>query len=283
MLAGCDTVTVVGPASQAGPELPQTVAAAGGFDIVTAGVSALPASVERALSEATTRWRSVVRGDLPDEQVDVPAGLCNVPHEAISRRVDDLLIFVEVNRIDGPGGALASAGPCMLRRGSRLPILGIVRVDSDDVARLAAADELSGVLLHEIGHVLGLGPLWEGLGQLSGAGSANPVHTGAHAIAEYRAAGGAEGPVPLENSGSIATRDVHWREAALGAEIMTGWINHHTRNPLSRVTVGALEDLGYVVDYSAADPFSATAAGSQVLTGFTIEEVPAPPPRLSRF
>jgi len=32
-------------------------------------------------------------------------------------------------------------------------------------------------------------------------------------------------------------------------------------NPLSRVTVGSLEDMGYVVDYTSADPFTAADLG----------------------
>ena len=40
-------------------------------------------------------------------------------------------------------------------------------------------------------------------------------------------------------------------EVCLGSELMTGFIAGRTQ--LSRITVGSLEDLGYSVDYSAAD------------------------------
>jgi hypothetical protein len=37
---------------------------------------------------------------------------------------------------------------------------------------------------------------------------------------------------------------------------MTGWAENAPPMPLSVVTVGALADLGYAVNYAAADPFS---------------------------
>ena len=41
---------------------------------------------------------------------------------------------------------------------------------------------------------------------------------------------------------------------------MTGQLSNSV-NPLSRITIGSLEDMGYVVDYSSADPFGATGLG----------------------
>jgi hypothetical protein len=44
---------------------------------------------------------------------------------------------------------------------------------------------------------------------------------------------------------------------------MTGTINYGGANPISRITVGALEDLGYInLDYSAADRYTAFDLGS---------------------
>ena len=40
-----------------------------------------------------------------------------------------------------------------------------------------------------------------------------------------------------------------------GSELMTGYISG-VPDPLSTVTVGALQDMGYTVNYSAADPFT---------------------------
>jgi hypothetical protein len=40
---------------------------------------------------------------------------------------------------------------------------------------------------------------------------------------------------------------------------MTGFLNMGL-NPLSRLTVGSLEDLGYAVNYTAADPYTLPSA-----------------------
>src|SRR4051794_6205534 len=50
-------------------------------------------------------------------------------------------------------------------------------------------------------------------------------------------------PVPVENTGGPGTRDSHWREAVFGNELMTGFVGP-AGNPLSRTTVGSLQDLG---------------------------------------
>jgi hypothetical protein len=81
---------------------------------------------------------------------------------------------------------------------------------------------------------------------------------GAEAVAAFDAIGGsgyaAGQKVPVENwEGGSGTRDSHWRLAVFENEIMTGF--PAGSSPLSRVTVASLEDLGYEMDESAADPF----------------------------
>jgi len=66
-------------------------------------------------------------------------------------------------------------------------------------------------------------------------------------------------PVPVENTGGSGTRDSHWRETTFGRELMTGFYNSGALNPLSRITIGSLEDLGYQVNYNASEPYSITA------------------------
>lgn len=61
-------------------------------------------------------------------------------------------------------------------------------------------------------------------------------------------------PVPVENTGGVGTRDSHWRETIFKNELMTGFVGGKP-NPLSRVTVASLKDLGYVVDLSKAEKY----------------------------
>lgn len=46
----------------------------------------------------------------------------------------------------------------------------------------------------------------------------------------------------------------HWDEKCLATELMTNVLNNPGA-PISNITVASFEDIGYEVDYSAADPF----------------------------
>jgi hypothetical protein len=60
--------------------------------------------------------------------------------------------------------------------------------------------------------------------------------------------------LPVENHGGPGTEDSHWRETVFGSELMTGFISGETQ-PLSRMTIASLADLGYQVNMDAADVF----------------------------
>jgi hypothetical protein len=116
-------------------------------------------------------------------------------------------------------------------------------------------------VLHEMGHILGIGTLWEDLGLLSGAGTSNPIFTGANATAQYNQIFGTSARgVPVEATGGAGTADSHWRETVLTNELMTGWAGPGTNLPLSRITIGSLADLGYTVNYAAADSFTPSSS-----------------------
>ena len=55
--------------------------------------------------------------------------------------------------------------------------------------------------------------------------------------------------IPLADGSYIMT------ETGMGNEIMTGWIDSGDM-PISKITVGMLEDIGWSVNYNAADPFT---------------------------
>jgi hypothetical protein len=160
--------------------------------------------------------------------------------------------------IDGIGGILGQASPDANRPGSLLPYHGFMEFDRADLQEMEANGQLYEVVLHEIGHVLGFGVLWSALGLLEGAGTAGPRFTGPQAVAEYQALVGASvSSVPVENRGGAGTRDAHWQEAVLGSELMTGYVSPAgVANPISRLTIASLADLGYTVHLAAADSFS---------------------------
>jgi hypothetical protein len=260
------TASVPGLALSGDPALfVATVRPAGGFDIRIRHQGTPTASQLLAFAEAEVRWEAIITGDLPDVPVNTGAGACGTGSPALSESVDDILIVANLTAIDGPGGVLGAAGPCLIRSVGSLPILGQMRFDTDDLELLESSNLLSVVILHEMGHVLGIGTLWNQLGLLTDAslsGGADPHFSGPLAIAAFDDAGGASytgGKVPVEDTGGQGTADSHWRESVFATELMTGFIGAGA-NPLSAVTVQALDDQGYTVNPAAADGFSLGAS-----------------------
>lgn len=219
-----------------------------------------------AFLAAQERWRSLVVGDLEDVRLDAPAESCGPGSPAVQRLVDDVLVLVALEEIDGPGGVLGSAGPCFVREPALQTALGLMRFDTADLDMLESAGILQSVILHEMGHVLGYGAVWPGLGLLADpslSGGADPHFTGSQAILQFDAAGGTTYggglKVPVENTGGAGTADVHWRESVFGGELMTGFVNPGL-NPLSRISVAALADQGYQVNLAGADSFTLAAS-----------------------
>ena len=191
---------------------------------------------------AALRWAEVIVGDLPD--VSTASGV-----------VDDLMINASIVAIDGRGGILGQAGATAVRSVGGLPYEGIMRFDSADVTSMIQAGTFESVVLHEMGHVLGLSSyFWVRSGAVS---RSNPfVYVGEHAVAAYDALlPGVQTHVPLEAMGGAGTAGSHWSESVFDKELMTGYAEASPPMPLSVVTIGALRDLGYDVNYAAADPF----------------------------
>src|SRR5690606_1768656 len=115
-------------------------------------------------------------------------------------------VLVSVDSIDGPGQVLGSAGPCFIRNSNSLPAVGVMRLDSADLAVLAANGRLNSVILHELGHTLGFPALWDfgPFDLLRDAGTENPYYVGARSAPGFVMAGGTliNGVgVPVENTG----------------------------------------------------------------------------------
>ncbi|MFO0824532.1 MAG: leishmanolysin-related zinc metalloendopeptidase [Gemmataceae bacterium] len=215
-----------------------------GFNITLRFGTGLTASQQFVFQQAANRWGQIIIGDLP---AAVYQGIA----------VDDLLIDASAIAIDGVGGVLGQAAPDTFRTtGAFLPIHGFMQFDTADLSSLEASGELYSVILHEMAHVLGFGTIWQTKLLLVGAGSTDPRYIGARAVAEYNAIFGTSvAGIPLENTGGPGTADSHWRESVFGAELMTGFLDPGVPNPLSRVTVASMGDLGYTVNMLAAEPY----------------------------
>lgn len=243
------------------------------FTITVRFQSAVSPEVRAAFDAAAARWSEIIVGDLPNNTVGLSGLTCNAggqPFTVVGGTViDDIIIDAAIVPIDGPGQVLGSAGWCFRRLDpdGGLPLFGVMRFDDADMAGLIAQGRLGDVILHEMAHVLGIGTMWTTRGFLQNAvpspcndPSANPRFTGPEANNRYRARGGADASIAVENTNGCGTANGHWRENVFTRELMTGFLNGGVTNPLSGMTIGSLQDLGYVVSFATAEtcaPFAA--------------------------
>ena len=116
---------------------------------------------------AAQRWQQVITGDLPG---------FNVPGYGF---VDDLHITASVGSIDGRGGILGQTRVEYYRTAGGQPISAFMTFDSADLATMAANGTLSYVILHEMGHALGLG---QGIWSYDGLTNGIQLHRGARSV-----------------------------------------------------------------------------------------------------
>lgn len=207
---------------------------------------------QQAFDEAAQRWESVITAGAPDVPLDLSAGLFGW-NPAFDGVVDDVLIDARDTPIDGPGQVLGSAGGILIRSGDWQPYYGIMEFDTADLEMLADSGRLDDVILHEMGHVLGLGTSWTLTGRITDL-LVDPGYNGSAAVAAYRELGGS-GYVPVEKDGGPGTALGHWRESVFDDELMTGYLGLDPAL-LSRLTVAALADQGYGVTLDTADAYS---------------------------
>jgi hypothetical protein len=243
-----------------------------------------------AFQSAVDRWEDIIVNT--HKTIDLPAGTTDASSisscgsgsvfPAGTTQITGLTIFATVGYIDGEGNTLGYAGPCGFSYadgttttfGFTTPRLGQMTFDEDDLSVMLADGTFEGVIMHEIGHILGLGTLWTFLREGSaGVGDNDPRYTGVHGMEGYQDLGGLRANVPVANTGGSGTANSHWRESVFGDELMTGYADGAMA--ASIMTVKALKDLGYTVDESKAEAFAldvslrnlATSSGTHRMMG----------------
>ena len=204
---------------------------------------------QRAVFEAAAaRWERIIIADVPSITGVLPSAFLGM-EPASSTVVDDIVIEVALTYIDGPGAngrnVLGSAGPRYLRTVDRLPVSGVMYFDTYDLGLMEERGIFDEVIEHEMGHVLGVGTLWNYFRSLRQGTASDYAFVGKFANTQWLAEGGT-GLLPIANVGAAGSIGSHWRESVLNNELMTPSIGGGV-NPLSRITAASMRDLGYGV------------------------------------
>ena len=270
------------------------------YDIELVFLAEGSASQNQVMRDAAMKWQSVLARGAEDFTYTIesaqPAGRCGPgsPAMAVGETIDDTRVYVTIDSIDGAGGILGRAAPCSWRQVSfatsdpidQEVLRGFIELDEDDVNRLEAQGALISTVTHEFGHVLGVGTLWGPLGFLQDASVGGNANADTHfdgplTVAAFNAIGGRSyrgAKVPVQSGGERGSSDSHWRESVFGIELMTPFIELGDQ-PLSRITVESLADVGYEVNLTAADQYrvsgaSADTEGPVIFMGDDIARIP---------
>ena len=219
------------------------------------------------MARAARRWEQVIRGDLADVSyyIDHPFSQWDDLLQArvnVKDKIDDVRVFVRVkptNHHTAAGQVSAGIGFVLrIRKSNKLPLISAMLLNSDLIDDVEEAGLLEELMLHELGHCLGVGVFWQWMGLLNNPSRQNPAalpyFTGLNARRAFDQAGGLSykgRKVPVQPGGD----DVHWKTSVFGDELMAyGWTKPFDV-PISPITVASLRDMGYQVNQAAADPY----------------------------
>ena len=202
----------------------------------------LPTRALDAIQEAATRWERVITA-------------------STFRRGHTLTLNVVASSLTGPGDVLAVGGPRQLRvdtNGNRLPLSGHIQLSIDKLDELETNPTLANrIILHETGHALGFGTLWDfasrDLTRFDSDLDLFVYSANTSAGEAYADLINASNPTPVP----VTVGGDHWSEDIFGNELMTPTISlQQGFAPISRLTIASLRDIGWSVNFGAADFYS---------------------------
>jgi hypothetical protein len=210
---------------------------------------------------ARKKWQSVIKIDSA-ASVCVEAGteMCGYKFRKATC-IDDLFIGVRIQKIDGVGKIAGYAGPCAMDDTGKIRV-GVMTFDAQDANNLIDMGAWDSTIMHEMGHVIGLGTMWSWnhLITPNAQGAPGPYYyTGPKGNEGLQMiTGGARNErIEIEDLGGEGTARSHWKESVYDSELMTGYLEGKGKlMPFSLMTAKALEDLGYVIDETNVDEYT---------------------------
>ncbi|MDX2122913.1 MAG: leishmanolysin-related zinc metalloendopeptidase [Gemmatimonadota bacterium] len=257
----------------------------GSFNLGVAPFGSVPAAVTTAMNAAVARWEGVILGDIPDFNATLPAGNCaGVAMPPTFGFIDDLSVLYATGSIDGPGGTLAWAAPCEVRAGPgrQYPIRGLITFDAADVGTLSAA-ALQNLAKHELAHALGFG-FWDLFPGVADTGQLLPRNGVVQADYVGDAGQGgawAYGAFPQlwcdlpgfpDPTCRLPEHNGHWSDLIFPNELMAPILRGGS---LSKMTINAMRDMGYVVNDAVADTYHPLLQGGPAeAEGTVVDRLP---------
>jgi hypothetical protein len=255
-----------------------------GFQITMEYDASMPAGIRSLFDAAAARWSRVIVGDLPGVQLGNTFIDDILIRAEVSTLPDPNTIAIAGFDDIRQGFTGTPANGVYFQNG--LPYLATMTINTSYVS----APGIGNTIAHEMGHALGFGGMWRrSVGTfpslVSGIGTYDPLFLGVNATREYNSLFGVAGTsVPLyDNKRDGIPVDLPQYDGSYGThlrddifnnttgpitnqyyELMTAVYDVNASLPggqpvpayLSRVTVGLMADLGYTVNYAAADAYT---------------------------
>lgn len=200
------------------------------------GLGGIGSTVKNAIADAAKYWENVI-----------PFSSFNGAHT----------LNIDVVGIGSSQDWLAAAtntGGQTAANGKWMPTTGTVRINTSYASTFNSnPNYVKTIVAHELAHVLGIGTLWEKNGRNLISG--NSYQADSYAGRAYGELNGSLQPtaVPVEASRG------HWDEGTFNSELLTPFAESiGSPMPLSQITIASLRDLGWNVNYGAAESYSLT-------------------------
>lgn len=230
------------------------------FNIEIVFVDTVNEDYKQAILNAKNKWESVIKTGIPNTYTFPKGTTCfadwaTLPNDKV---VDDLLIFVKIGKMDGPGNMSGRSGLCVQTRTPDAHWrVGMIQMDAEDLNLLGGTDYIEKVAKHQIGHMIGIGTLWKDFNLIKEVQGKKPTYTGAGGIEGQSKIGGSGQPI-LEINSNGGMEANHWSESVYDTELMTTQLD--ANNYLSKLSVLSLKDLGFEVNESNADAYTIPSA-----------------------